>query len=308
VKVDAAVLSAIKDLKQQGYRIALDGFTVNDSRESMVEIADIIKVDFRTVPSAECAPLLQKYAPQIQMLAEKVETREEFVAAYEMGFLLFQGYFFQHPVVLTVREIPPSQISCLQLLQAIHRPELDLREVEGLIKHDASLCYRLLRYLNSPLFGLNSDVRSVLHALSMLGEREIRRWVTLVATVSAGEGKCSELVVSALVRARFCELLSGKLNKVEHNLFLMGLLSLMDAILEVPMTDVLDRVPVDFEMKQVLLSRPGKLRPIYQLMLAQESGEWQASTELAAHLGLSDAEVSEFYWQAVEWSRQVNAA
>lgn len=242
------------------------------------------------------------------MLAEKVETREEFAASKKAGFLYFQGYFFRRPEILPAHEIPANQLNYMRMWQAVAKPELDVREIESVIKIEASLCYRLLRYLNSPVFGFANEIHSVRHALAILGEREVRRWVRLVATLGAGQGKSSELVLGALVRARFCELLSSKVPHGQSDLFLLGLLSLMDAILEIPMVDMLESVPVDHETKAVLLGRESPLRKLYQLMLAQESGEWQASSELAQQLNLSDSEGAERYWEAVRWAQQVTSS
>jgi c-di-GMP-related signal transduction protein len=194
----------------------------------------------------------------------------------------------------------------VRMLQVVSKPELEPREIENAIKGEASLCYRLLRYMNSAAFGFANEIHSVRHALSILGEREVRRWVRLVVTLSAGQRRSSEIVSSALVRARFCELLSPKVKHGDTDLFLLGLLSLMDSILEIPMTEVLDSVPIDQETKEVLLGRGTRLRPLYQLMLAQESGDWQAVAELAKSLSLRESEVAELHWQAMQWSRQMS--
>jgi EAL and modified HD-GYP domain-containing signal transduction protein len=241
------------------------------------------------------------------MLAEKVETREEFIAAKKAGFLYFQGYFFRRPETLTAHEIPANQLNYLRMLTAVSQAELDVREIENLVKGEASLCYRLLRYLNSAAFGFANEIHSVRHALAILGEREVRRWIRLVATLGAGQGKSSELVLSAMVRARFCELVSPKIPHGDSDLFLMGMLSMMDVILEIPMSQVLDNVPIDQESKSVLLGGASRLRPFYQLMLAQESGEWKTASKLAAQLHLAESEVAECYWQAMQWARQVSS-
>ena len=149
--------------------------------------------------------MIKRYGPwRSRLLAEKVETRQEFLEARKAGFVYFQGYFFRRPELMTARDIPANRINYLRMLQAVSKPELDSREIEGVIKSEASICYRLLRYLNSAVFGFPSEIHSVRHALSILGEREVRRWVRLIATLGAGQGKSSELVLSALVRARFC--------------------------------------------------------------------------------------------------------
>lgn len=308
VPPDDLVMAACQRLKEAGYMIALDDFVIDDPRTPLTEVADIIKVDLKRTTPAECAAMIKRYGPwRCRMLAEKVETREEFVAAAKAGFVYFQGYFFRRPEVLATHEVPANRINYVRMLQTVSKPELDPREIEDAIKSEASLCYRLLRYLNSGVFGFANEIHSVRHALSMLGEREVRRWVRLVVTLAAGQGKSSELVLSALVRARFCELLSPKIQHGESDLFLLGLLSMMDAILEIPMPEVLDRVPIDQETKALLLGGTGRLRPLYQLMLARESGDWQNTAELSKSLHLSDGEVAEAYWSAMQWARQVSA-
>lgn len=307
VPVDDLVMAACQRLKEAGYLIALDDFVPSDPRVLLTELADIIKVDIKRTSTDQAAALVKQFGPwRCRMLAEKVETREEFLTAKKSGFLYFQGYFFRRPETLKAHEIPANQANYLRMWQAVAKPELDVNEVERVIKSEASLCYRLLRYLNSPVFGLLSEIRSVRHALAMLGEREVRRWVRLVATLGAGQNKSSELVLSALTRARFCELLSKRKNQRESDLFLLGLLSLMDAILEMPMSRVLENVPVDQQTKSALLGDSGPLTPLYQLMLAQESGEWQSAGQLARQLRLKESEVAEAYWDAVRWAQQVS--
>jgi EAL and modified HD-GYP domain-containing signal transduction protein len=306
---DELVMEACKRLKSAGYQIALDDFAVGDPREPLTDMADIIKVDLRETPLDQAADLVQRYGPwRCRMLAEKVETREEFAAAKKAGFLYFQGYFFRKPETVETHEIPANQANYLRMWQAVAKPELDIKEVEDVIKSEASLCYRLLRYLNSPVFGLGAEVHSIRHALAMLGEREVRRWVRLVATLGAAQNKSSELVLLALVRARFCELLSPKIQHGDSDLFLMGLLSLTDAILQIPMSRILESVPLDQQSKSLLLGGASHLRPFYQLILAQESGEWETCSELVRQLRLSESEVAERYWEAMRWARQVTSS
>ena len=312
VRADELVVAACRRLKEAGYMIALDDFALNDPREALTDLADIIKVDLRATATADAAAMVKRYGPwRCRLLAEKVETREEFIASKKAGFLYFQGYFFRRPEILTAHEIPANQLNYLRMLAAVSQPELDVRAIENLVKGEASLCYRLLRYLNSPAFGFGAEIHSVRHALSILGEKEVRRWIRLVASLGAGQGKSSDLVLAALVRARFCELLSPKVQqKVQHgdsDLFLMGMLSLMDTILEIPMHQVLDNIPIDQECKAVLLGMTGRLQPFYQLMLAQESGEWTAIKKLTPELHLSESDVATAYWQAMQWARQVSA-
>src|SRR6266566_6648941 len=162
-------------------------------------------------------------SPHTRFVARQpILTKEEKVFGYVAGFVYFQGYFFRRPELMTAREIPANRLNYLRMLQAVSQPELDPKEIENVVKSEASICYRLLRYLNSAVFGFPSEIHSVRHALSILGEREVRRWVRLVATLGAGQGKSSELVLSALVRARFCELLAPKVPQGSSTCFSWG--------------------------------------------------------------------------------------
>jgi len=306
VASDDVVYDACRRLKDAGYRIALDDFVANDPRERLTCLADIIKVDMKLTTPEQRGALVNRYAGRnCRMLAEKVETREEFHHAKHQGFHYFQGYFFCRPQMFTTREVSPNRLNYLRLLTEVSKPEMDLAALEQIIKSEASLCYRLLRFLNSAAFGMRSEVTSVYHALVFLGEHKTRRWVQLIATVEASKGKSSELLFSALVRAHFCELISLKLGKGNSDLFLVGLLSLMDVILEMPMSDVLNGIPLAKETKAVLLGRASSLRPIYQLMLAYESGEWVEVTRLAAQLRLPENVISETHWAALQWAHEV---
>ena len=308
VPVDDLVVAALKRLKQAGYLVALDDFVFNDAREPLTEFADIIKVDIKQTTPEHYAAMMSKYGSWLRhLLAEKVETREEFAATKKAGFTYFQGYFFRRPEVLQAKEITASRVNYLRLLRAVSQPELNPREFESLIKQEVSICYRLLRHLNSAAFGIQNEVHSVRHALALLGEHEVRRWVRLVATLAIGENRSSELVNTAMVRARFCELLASRVPHGESDLFLMGMLSVVDAILEIPMTSVLESIPLDHETKALLLGSPSKLRPLFDLMLARESGDWKSTAECSYKLGLGETEVAEAFWQAMQWARQVSS-
>ncbi len=307
VEPEDRVIAACKRLKAAGYLIALDDFAPNDPRMSLVEFADIVKVDIRATRPEERAGMMRRFgSPACKMLAEKVETPQELRQARDMGFVYFQGYFFCRPEIVIGREVPASRLHYLRLLEIVSHSELDMRELEKMLKQEASISYRLLRYLNSPLFGFSLEIKSIRHAMTVLGEREMRRWIRLVVTVGAAEQRCSELVLMGLARARFCELLSSRL-KSETDLFLMGLLSVMDAVLEVGMDVLLEQLPVEHETKAALLGQNSSLRPLYQLMLAQESGEWAQSSTLAKQLQLPEDEVASTWFQALQWAQEATS-
>ncbi len=308
VPVDPEVLNACQHLKEAGYMIALDDFVSGDPREPLAEMADILKVDLKLTTIEQRAALIKKHGPwRCRMLAEKVENHADFVSAKEQGFVYFQGYFLRRPEMMTTHDVPLNSLNYVRMLQAVSRADLDIPELEKLIKTEAAICYRLLRYMNSARFGFKSEIHSVRHALAILGEREVRRWVRLIATVGAAQDKSSDLVLCALVRAQFGELLSPLVRHGDSDLFLLGLLSMMDVILEMPMPEILDKIPLDTETKAVLRGEPSLLRPVYQLMLAHESGEWEASRGICDSIPIDSDAVAAFHWQAQQWARDLSS-
>ncbi|MGD1022842.1 MAG: HDOD domain-containing protein [Candidatus Sulfotelmatobacter sp.] len=308
VPVDTEVMNACQRLKEAGYLIALDDFVSDDPREPLAEMADILKVDLKLTTLEQRAALVKKHGPwRCRMLAEKVENHAEFVAARDQGFVYFQGYFLRRPEMMTTHHVPANRINYMRMLQAVSRPELDVPELDNLIKTEASICYRLLRYMNSARFGFRNEIHSVRHALAILGDREVRRWVRLIAAVGACQDKTSDLVLCALVRARFGELLAPLARHGDSDLFLLGLLSMLDVMLEMPMSEILEKIPLDSETKAVLRGEPSSLRSVYQLMLAHESGEWDAAHAICDSLQIDPDAVAAFYWQSQQWAREVSS-
>jgi EAL and modified HD-GYP domain-containing signal transduction protein len=312
VTASEEVIAACRVLKEMKYRIALASYVLNDPREPLVPFADFIKVDVQKSASEQRAAIVVKHSsPHCQMVAHKVETRQQQVTTAKEGFTLFQGYFFRSPERMRARHIEGTRASYLRLLQAISASVVDFFVVEDLIKHDPSMCYRLLRYLNSPLLGMSRPVQSVRNAMNLLGERELVRWIRMATTLMFGQDKCSDLVLSALVRARFCELIAPKVDRSKSDLFLVGMLSLMDAILEIPMGIVVEGLALDEDTKAELLgAKKGSntpLTPIYRLMLAREIGEWEDVTTLAKLLNLSLPFVNRAYNEAMAWAREMTS-
>jgi c-di-GMP-related signal transduction protein len=238
------------------------------------------------------------------MIAEKVETQEEFAAGMQMGYSLFQGYFFCRPEMMQHRDLPSSKLAYLELLRASTAPEFDIQELALKIKHEASLTFRLLRYLNSAAFSLRSEIHSVPHALSMLGERELRKWIAVVSVGVLADGKPDELMTVPLVRGRFCELLAPLAGMAGHanDLFLMGLLSVMDAILDQPLDSVLAELPVRSEIKEALQARTGLYWQLLEIATAHERADWEKVSVLVSKTGMKEEQVSARYVSAVVWS------
>lgn len=230
VEPDDDVLAALGEMKRAGYRVALDDYVDQPRFAPLVELADIIKIDFRVTPPAARRELVERYrGGRPQLLAEKVETEEEFAEAARLGFGLFQGYLLGEPEMLATRKVPVLPDTHLRIRQALWSGKMDLIAIEQLIKSEPALCYRLLRYLKSPAFYLQAEIESILHVLALLGAEELRRWLTLMASVVAAGGEPNPgPIANALARARFAELLAPLVAQSGPSLFLTALFSQME--------------------------------------------------------------------------------
>jgi EAL and modified HD-GYP domain-containing signal transduction protein len=233
-----------------------------------------------------------------------------FEAMAAVGCRYFQGAFLGHPVVSSGRTVHAHQLTYLRLLQALNNPNRSLDELEDLVKHDAALCFRILRTVNSAGFGLRGTVTSIREALLLLGRDTVRRWASLWGLAGLNERAHTELVLIATVRARFCEIIAESLRDEEigTQAFLAGLCSLLDAILERPMPDVLAGLPVTAELKGALLGTDASsaLRRLLDCAAAYERGHWQRALDAAASLGIDHARLPRAYEEALHWSRELD--
>ena len=311
VSADDETLEACRHLKLSGYRIALDDFVDTPKMAPFVELADYIKIDFLATSPPEQERLARKLIKRnVHLIAEKVETHEDVQRGMAMGYAYFQGYFFCRPQIAERREIPAFKLNYLRILQIANRPELNTEDLSEAIKQEASLTYRLLRYLNSAAFSLHKSVDSIPHGLALLGERGIRRWISVVSIAAIGEDKPSELVMLPLRRARFCELLASvtHMQNNQSDLFLMGLLSAMDALLDMPMGTVLADIAVKDEIKGALLGQPGEFRDIYEIAVNYESGTWEQLVEVAQRVGVDEELFPDLFLQSLDWAKEVMSA
>ena len=303
VDVDDEVVAACRRLKEAGYTIALDDFVPGGPQGVLLELADVVKLDFRELPVAALRRAAHDYlARGLVLLAEKLETQAEFEQALKLGFTHFQGYFFAKPAMIPLPELPITTLNRLRILQYIASPELDYAKIENGIKQDAALCYRLLRYLNSVHFSLAAEVNSIGQALILMGEQEIRRWVALLVAFVVVQDRPAILFQHALQRAAFCERLAAGLRWGGQDCFLLGLFSLMDAILNLPMPALLQRVTLPETIRQALLGGHGELGRLLQFVKAYESADWSACDKLATLLGTDEERVAQAYVDSVAWT------
>lgn len=306
ISADTEVVEACRALRERGFVIALDDVSSFDEVQPYLGVVEMAKVDLRLTDAPTRRSLvwrLQKHA--IVPLAEKVETPGEYREAVASGFELFQGFYFQKPELMRTRDIPTLQANSLRLLKTAADESVDFELIAEAVREEPSLCFRLLRYLNSPLFGFAFAITDVGHALQLLGEAEIRRWLLVTVTAAWGERKSPELVVWALTRARFCELATGTLASPIAGAFLLGLLSAFPALLETPMQTILKHLPVSPDLKDGLLGVPGYGSDLLRLMRTYEAGEWKTCAEAAARIGSNEERVTTAYVDAVQWSNRI---
>jgi len=309
VQPSPEILAICRELREAGYLFALDDFVDAPHSRPFVDLAHFLKVDFQLLdPSARRALAVKYRSPNISLLAEKVETLQDLDEAKSLGFSYFQGYFFCKPSMIETREIPGNKIIQLRLLKAVAAPQLDFGSIEELLKQEPSLLYRFLRYLNSPVLGLRSEVHSVPQALSLLGECEFRRWVSIFSVIALSSGKPPELIRTALTRAYFCEEISRHigLQDKSSSLFLMGLLSVADALLDKSMSDVLKLLPVSREIKTALCGGENSFRDVYELLLAFERADWARLVTHVQRVGCTEENVPESYQAAIQKASTVS--
>ncbi len=306
VEPDDEVVGACLRLKRAGFMLALDDFIYEERLEPLLPLIDFVKVDFRETTERDRKALVEKLSPRgIKMVAEKVETRSELQQASEMGYTYFQGYFFSKPEIVVAQDIPGYKLNYLRVLQAVNQPEINLVELENIIKLEASLTYKLLRYLNSAFFGFRTEIRSIHHALALLGEEELKKWASLIAMAAMGADKPPELVVSVIVRAVFCESLAPRIGMTNrsNDLFLLGMMSLIDAVLDRPLPEILEKMPISHEIKEALLGVENRFRDVYETVIAYEAADWRSFAEKARKLNLDEETVPDLYLKSVEWAK-----
>jgi EAL and modified HD-GYP domain-containing signal transduction protein len=309
VKATDEVVGICRELRQDGYLLALDDFLGDNKLQPLVNLASYLKVDFTLLDADGRKRVAQQFSANgAALLAEKVETQRDLDEARNLGYTYFQGYFFCKPSMVETRDIPGSKRIQLQLISAVAAPELDYDAIESLLKQEPSLLYRLLRYLNSPALGLRCEVHSIREALTLLGEHEFRRWVSIFAVVAMSAGKPFELIRTALTRAYFCEDLSSPagLREKSFAMFLMGLLSVSDALLDKPIAEVLKSLPIDAEIKSALCGTENRYRDLYEVLLALERAQWPKLTAITERLGCPEDSIPSSYQSALQKASSIS--
>jgi EAL and modified HD-GYP domain-containing signal transduction protein len=306
VKPGKKLLAICKGLYEQGYTLALDDYEHQKVWMHFFPYIKIIKIDWQISSIEDIKEVKQAIVnfPHIKLLAEKVETYEQYNQALELGFEFFQGFFFAKPEMVKTKTLSPSQMAMAELLYETSKPELDLISITSVFERDVTLSYKLLRYANSPIFRRGSEVSSIKQALVILGSQELKRFLGLMFAVNVNPDKPSELINSAMARAKFCELAAKDISvPVDTSIaFLTGLLSLIDAILDEKLEDVLEKLPLAQEIKEPLLTKKGVMAELIQLLGFIEHAQWDKTAIVMKKLGINKEKVIKDYNEALAWA------
>ncbi|WP_291326449.1 EAL and HDOD domain-containing protein [Desulfovibrio sp. UCD-KL4C] len=311
VNPDPDILEALKSLKDQGYTLALDDYIGQEGFEAFIKITDIIKVDCLGLPIEELKDLvlnLRQY--ECILLAEKVEDTEMFDLCMELGFDLFQGFFFSRPETVLGKKMSSNNLNRMQLLRSISGSEFNVEDLSTAINSDVSISYRLLRFMNSPYFGLPHMVSSIQQAVVLIGYKKLASWLRVILLSDMCSGTASsELAFLSIKRAKFLELLSlefGSAGMSSDSMFLLGLFSLLDVLLGKPMKSLLEELPIEEDLMAALCGESSIASVWLDLVVAFEKAKWESVSSIILSQNLSPSSVARNHLAAMQWANEIS--
>ncbi len=303
IEPDKEVIAALELFKKKGFNIALDDFIYHEKYIPMMEVSKIIKFDLIATPLESLTDIVQDIQSNydITLLAEKVETYEEFELAKKMGFSLFQGYFFSKPEILSTKDISPSHITKLKLINEVGKKDFDLIKIEELIKNDVSVSFKLLKFLNAAYFNRPTPIITIKDAITYLGTVELKKFINIVALSDLGENKPDELIKISILRAKMCEQCGTILKShfTTEELFTLGLFSYIDAILDSKMTNILENISFSDKMTNALLGKDKEFQKIVTIINSFEKGDWDNNLYNIISGTIIERKLPEFYFDAI---------
>ncbi|MBF7073276.1 EAL domain-containing protein [Glaciecola sp. MH2013] len=308
VKPTNSVYGALKKLRQKGYLLALDDFVHDDAWKPFYKLIDIVKIDFRDISEEDLSATLEQFKkyPQIKLLAEKVETNEEFTRAVRLGFDYFQGYFFSRPEVIRSVALTPGQTSIASLLNELSASEPNFNKISQLFELDVTLSFKLLRYTQTAMFKRQNPIKTIKQAVLVLGKNELERFVGLIFAAQFSDTKPQELIRLSIQRAKFCELLAPYCahKNDASSAFLMGMMSLIDALLDADLKTVVSDLPLSSDIKDALLQDKGWLSHCLKLCKYFEVGDWEKMEKSCEILNIPYQEILDEYEKAGQWAEE----
>ena len=305
------LVDVCRELKSKVYILALDDFDLeekNDSRERLIEYADIIKIEFPNIPIYKQAALISKYRNKIMFLAERVETREEFHKAVEMGYRLFQGYFFSKPIMVNAKDIGTIDINAHRILEELQKEDPDYRIISSIIEKDLNLSYKLLKISNSVYYNAKRQINSIFQALVLLGMQEIFGWISLMLFRKVQTPENAEIIKSSMIKGKLISLLANETNQgssFASDCFMVGILSSMDVILNQNMAQIVADLPLTPQVSATLLGSNTKIRHYLDAVLAFEKGQWDIIYKEMADNQITQERFMELYLEALKWKQSL---
>lgn len=305
VKISPALIKACRLLKEQGYRLALDDYDFDPKWRVLMPYVDIVKVDVMEISLLKISRNIREIEDQdVILLAEKVETAQQFEQLKLLNFTQFQGYFFAKPELMKRRKIGTSERSLLELIEQSSQKSLDFARINEILETDPGLTYKLLRFINSPTYGCSQEITSLKHALAFIGESELQKFISLLALSNLNKDKPSEILRLSLARAKFCEQISLYRQDDESppKAFLTGMLSLIDGILNHELNQVLDMLPIHGDIKAAIRQEDSRLFHYLRLAIALEHGDWEVAVRYQTLLNIGERACENAHSMAFEWA------
>ncbi|MEA4899530.1 EAL and HDOD domain-containing protein [Bacillota bacterium Meth-B3] len=306
-EVTQATVEACKSLRAKGYKVALDDFVPDENNFVLLEHTDIVKVEFPAVSIPEQRTLLKQFGAAKTFLAEKIETREEYRIAADLGYSLFQGYFFSKPAIMNAKEIGSLNTDLIQIIKELNAEEPDLNAIAAHVEHDLGLSYKLLQLVNSVYYGPVYRIKTIWHALMYLGVEDLRRWFSIMMLKGLKNVENAEMIKVSLARAKLMELLVEELGDADHRseYFFTGMFSFIDVLLNKPMKAILKGLPISDKTKRALLAEDNEYRRVLDCVIASEQGRWGELDEQSPAGSIGVKRFMELTLEALKWARRL---
>jgi EAL and modified HD-GYP domain-containing signal transduction protein len=301
--VTPALVDACRELKREGFQFALDDFVWSESVEPLLSLADYIRLDFTNLGTLELDHLQRANGNSISIVAKKVETPEDYKKACAAGCTFFQGGYFCNPVLLRKNKIPANRLSHFDIVRLLHHDPIDVRQISRLVMRDAALTYRLLRLVNSPLYATHREVCSIESAIMIVGDQTLRRIASLAILSEINADQPPDILHMALVRARFCELAARFCWLSPPEQYLLGMFSMVPAMLRVPMADVTSSLPLRDQVCRALRGERNPERALLTWLELHERADWEACDAICNSIGLTHDKLMLCYVDAVVWAQ-----
>lgn len=311
VEPNRDVIMYLTELKEKGYKIALDDVIDNIKVNEFKDLIDIYKIDFINTTQETRKSLIKEIRevnPNAILVAEKVETEEEVIEAKENGYKLFQGFYFSKPTMIFGKDVPVRNLTCFNIMIELLNEDFNINTIEEIIKSDVGVSYKLLKFLNSAAFGFLQKIKSIKQAIALLGKNELKKWLALILISEMNSGQDEEITKDTILRSRFCELIEEKTHSNKKSeAFLVGLFSNLDLFINKDMSEIVSELPIEDEVKNALLGHDGELKDVLELALAYEHMEVEKIDFYVEKLGIDNAELADVYMESLEWVNKLLA-